>query len=216
MRALENNLQSCTVLQRIGIGILPVDIIKDNSVIRIIMTQGKIEISPQITDENRHNILCALNLADPDLDERCPIQIVSTGHSKVMVGIKSREILNSLVPDFTQLVNISRKVGSNGFFVFTLDSDDNDILTHGRMFAPAIGITEDPVTGNGHGPLGVYLVHHNILKTSEGSVTFNGRQGEAIKRPGVVTVTVAVEDGKPFKVQVGGHAVVAFKTEIEI
>lgn len=47
---------------------------------------------------------------------------------------------------------------------FTVNSQDSDILIHGRMFAPAIGINEDPVTGNANGPLGAYLVHHNLVK----------------------------------------------------
>ena len=84
------------------------------------------------------------------------------------------------------------------------------------MFAPAIGITEDPVTGNANGPLGAYLVHHKILNASNGTITFKGKQGEAIGRSGIVTVTVQVKDGKPSKIQVGGYATVAFKTEIDI
>ncbi|MHC4644941.1 MAG: PhzF family isomerase [Planctomycetota bacterium] len=216
VRAVESRLPSCTVRQRIGIGILPADIVKEDADYRIIMTQGAVEISPQITGKTRNDILNALNLSDRDLDNRCPVQIASTGHSKVMVGIKSKETLNSLMPDLTRLANISRTIGSNGYFVFTFDSDDNDILTHGRMFAPAIGIPEDPVTGNANGPLGAYLVHHNILKASDGRVTFKGKQGEAIGRPGIVTVTVEVKDGEPVKVQVGGYATVAFKTEIDI
>jgi PhzF family phenazine biosynthesis protein len=216
VRAIENKLPSCTIRQRIGIGILPVDIVKEDSDYRIIMTQGAFEISPSITSETRNDILEALNLSDADLDDRCPIQIASTGHSKVIVGINSRKKLNSLTPDLSRLVNISRTIGCNGYFVFTFDSDDEDILTHGRMFAPAIGIPEDPVTGNANGPLGAYLVHHRILETSNGSVTFKGKQGEAIRRPGIVTVTVQVKEGKPSKVRVGGYAVVAFKTEIDI
>jgi PhzF family phenazine biosynthesis protein len=133
-----------------------------------------------------------------------------------MIGIKSRDVLNSLVPDLTKLLNISKDVGSNGFFVFTLDSDDCDILSHGRMFAPAIGIAEDPVTGNANGPLGAYLIHNTILKPSGASVTFKAKQGEAISRPGVVTVTVELKNGKPIKVQVGGSAVVAFKTQMNL
>jgi PhzF family phenazine biosynthesis protein len=214
--AIEKKLPSCTVQQRIGIGILPVDIVKEDSEYRIVMTQGSFEISPPITDKTRNDIINALNLSDTDLDNRCPIQIASTGHSKVMVGIKSREKLNSLTPDLTRLTNISKTIGCNGHFVFTFDSDDEEILTHGRMFAPAIGIPEDPVTGNANGPLGAYLVHHKILEASGGLVTFKGKQGEAIGRPGIVTVTVEVKDGKPSKVQVGGYAVVAFKTEIDI
>lgn len=180
------------------------------------MTQGAVEISPEIKGDTRNDILDALNLSDADLEDRCPVQIASTGHSKVMVGIKSREKLNSLTPDMTRMVNISRTIGCNGYFVFTFDSDDADILTHGRMFAPAIGIPENPVTGNANGPLGAYLVHHNILTASNGLATFKGKQGEAIGRPGIVTVTVRVRDGEPSKVQVGGYATVAFKTEIDI
>jgi PhzF family phenazine biosynthesis protein len=44
VRALEKKLPPCTIRQRIGIGILPVDIVKDDSGTRIIMTQGNIEI----------------------------------------------------------------------------------------------------------------------------------------------------------------------------
>ena len=215
VRALEKGLPSCRVHQRIGIGVLPVDIVKEDYGYRVIMTQGAVEISLPITGQTRDDILNAIDLSDSDIDDRCPMQIASTGSSKVMIGIKSREKLNSLTPDLGSLTNISRTIGSNGYFVFTFDSDNN-ILTHGRMFAPAMGIPEDPVTGNANGPLGAYLVHNNILKAQDGSVTFKGKQGEAIGRPGMVTVSVEVKDGKSVKVQVGGHAVVAFKTEIEI
>ena len=47
-------------------------------------------------------------------------------------------------------------------------------------------------------------------------VTFKGKQGEAIGRPGIVTVSVHVKNGKPTKVQVGGDATIAFKTEITL
>ncbi len=216
VRAMENNLKSCTVYQRIGIGILPVDIIKEETDFHIVMTQGTPEIFPPIINKKHDDILKALKLVPSNLDDRCPIQIASTGHSKVMIGIKSREVLNTLTPDFTRLSEISREIECNGYFVFTFDSDTEDILTHGRMFAPAIGINEDPVTGNANGPLGAYLIHHKILNISEGIITFKGKQGEAIGRPGIVSVTVEVEDSQPVKVQVGGDATVAFKTEIEI
>ncbi len=48
VRAIENDLSSCTIQQRIGIGILPVDIVKEDSDYRIIMTQGSVEISDPI------------------------------------------------------------------------------------------------------------------------------------------------------------------------
>lgn len=68
VRAIEKNLSSCTVQQRIGIGVLPVDVIKEQSEYRIIMTQGKFEIFPQIKGKQLKDILNALNLAESDLD----------------------------------------------------------------------------------------------------------------------------------------------------
>jgi PhzF family phenazine biosynthesis protein len=193
-----------------------VDIVKEDSDYTIIMTQGSVEISPPIAEEQQTEIMKALGLDTGDLDERCPVQIASTGHSKVMVGIKKRETLNALQPDMMRLTGLSKIIDCNGYFVFTFDSDSEDILTHGRMFAPAIGIPEDPVTGNAHGPLGAYLVHHQILSTSDGTVTFRGKQGEAIGRPGIVTVSVEVRKRQPVKVQVAGNATIVFTTEIVI
>lgn len=59
------------------------------------------------------------------------------------------------------------------------------------MFAPAIGIAEDPVTGNANGPLGAYLVHYNILQDAdEPCLDFDILQGEAVKRDGTIHVHV--------------------------
>jgi PhzF family phenazine biosynthesis protein len=154
---------------------------------------------------------------DPsDLDTKCPIQIASTGHSKVMIGIKSRKKLNDLNPDFNALASLSNLIKCNGYFVFTFDSDNTEILTYGRMFAPAIGINEDPVTGNANGPLGGYLIQNKIAKYSNNLFEFNGRQGEKMDRIGVINVKVAVENDLPASIQIKGDAVVIFRTEMEL
>ena len=210
-RAVENRLPSGTVIQKIGIGILPVEVITADADYRIVMTQGAIEIEEPFAVEKRRAIVAALGLTPSDLDDRCPIQIVSTGHSKVMIGIRSRAKLNALQPNLQRLTQISAAIGCNGYFVFTLDSDMEDILTHGRMFAHAIGIPEDPVTGNANGPLGAYLTHHRLVSTDTDTFTFKGRQGEAMGRPGTVEVTVQLDRGAPALVRVAGRATIAFQ-----
>jgi len=216
VRALEKKLPSCTVIQKIGIGILPVEIIAQDDSYRVVMTQGRIEFLPPMVDPERTAIVAALGLSELDLDQRCPIQVVSTGHSKVLIGINSRDTLNSLKPDLTRLAELSKTIQCNGYFVFTIASGSGDVLTHGRMFAPAIGIPEDPVTGNANGPLGAYLVKHQLVITENGMFRFRAKQGEAIGRPGIVEVAVEVQNGEPVQTRVGGRAVVAFKTELEI
>ena len=214
--ALEYNLDSCILRYKTKIGVLPFEVIKKNEDFQIIMTQGKFELSPALDNKTTNGLIEALGLEYSDLNQRCPIQIASTGHSKVMIGINSRTKLNKLNPNQNELINISKLIECNGFFVFTFDSDDKEILTYGRMFAPAIGIKEDPVTGNANGPLGGYLIQNKIVEYKDDLFEFNGRQGGKIDRLGVVNVRVQIQNESPSLIQIKGDAVVIFKTEIEL
>ena len=69
------------------------------------------------------------------------------------------EKLRQLKPDFARLTTLSAQLGAAGYFVFTLAPQVRDCLTESRMFCPALGISEDPVSGNAHGLLGAYLAH---------------------------------------------------------
>lgn len=214
--AKERNAPSGRVLQKTKAGILPVDILRQNDDYVMMMTQGKPEVSVPLSDEIRHRIADGLNIAESDIRRDCPIAIASTGHSKVMVPIYSNDTLHSLQPNMQKLAALSQEIGCNGYYVFTLNPQD-DVLVHGRMFAPAIGISEDPVTGNANGPLGAYLVHYNLYQDENSPYfDFDILQGEAIKRDGTMHVHVEKQNGKPVLVQITGEAVVAFETEIEI
>ena len=215
-RAVEDGLDTSRVYHKTGAGILPVDIIKENEDYKIVMTQGKIEFGAIIDGIIKEELLAALNVNNSDLLKNYKIQIVSTGHSKVMVGIKSIETLNKLQPDYNALSKLSKIIKCNGYYVFTVNSQESDILINGRMFAPAVGINEDPVTGNANGPLGAYLVKHNLVKHNNSIFKFKAKQGEAIKRTGIIEVEVKIEDKKPVEVKISGNAVIIFKTELSL
>lgn len=215
-RAIENSLNTSRVYQKTGAGILPVDIIKEDNDYQIIMTQGKIEFGNIIADIYKDKLLKALKLKEEDLLNNCKIQIVSTGHSKVMIGLNNIDKLHSLRPDYSILSDLSNEIECNGYYVFTMDSEDNDILIHGRMFAPAIGINEDPVTGNANGPLGAYLIHHNLVKHNNSVFKFKAKQGEAINRSGIIDVEVKINDNKPTEVKVLGNAVVVYESKLSL
>lgn len=216
VRAIENPYESRKLfLQKTKAGILPVEIIKTNGNISIKMTQGKIAFDP-IDKFYQTVILNALGLTHDDLIPFFPIEIASTGHSKVMVGIHSKTKLNTLKPNLTALARISGNINCNGYFVFAIDHQNGQFSTDGRMFAPAIGIDEDPVTGNANGPLAAYLVKNKLISYCDNIFTFTGRQGEAMGRSGSMEVTVHVENNYPVKVEISGTAVTVFKTTIEI
>lgn len=134
-KAQEDQLDSCTLTIKTQIGILPIHIERKNNDYLITMTQGSFELSPAFDVSTTQKIVQALGLTIDDLDEKCPVQIASTGHSKVMIGIKSNRVLNQLAPDLTVLARLSKEIGCNGYFVFTFDTHEKDILTNGRMFA---------------------------------------------------------------------------------
>lgn len=216
IRALEQG-KIGKVLQKTKAGILPVDIAQENNDFSITMTQGTPQVEKPLNASIASKIINSLGIQPQDIREDCPIAIASTGHSKVMIGIRESEQLNALKPNLEALSSISAEVSCNGFYIFTLHLGEIPFV-RGRMFSPAVGIAEYQVTGNANGALGAYLVHYGIAKHLEtpNNLSFEILQGEAIKRIGGMRVNVEIQNGKPILVQITGQAVVCFKTEIYI
>lgn len=188
-----------------GAGILPVEVSGADADLLVTMTQGPVVYGQPIANSHRNEILAALSLSKDDLDDALPIQIVSTGHSKIMVPVRDRLLVDGAVPNSKALTLMSEIIGCNGYFLFTLEKMANRFQTYGRMFAPAIGILEDSVTGNANGPAGAYLARHLRWDLKE-PIAYLGHQGHKMGNPGVVRVQVSSEsDG--LVVKVAGHAV---------
>jgi trans-2,3-dihydro-3-hydroxyanthranilate isomerase len=75
-----------------------------------------------------------------------------------------------------------------------------------RMFAPLMGIAEDPATGAAAAALAGLLVDRQ--RTEDGTHRWTIRQGEAMGRPSTINLTVDVAAGRPQAVRVGGTAVI--------
>ena len=160
--------------------------------------------------------LDALALATDDLDDRCPLRIVGAGSSRLMVGVQGPEQLKQLKPDPGRLNTLSAQLGAAGYFVFTLAPHSEGCLTESRMFCPALGIAEDPVSGNAHGLLGAYLAGLGLLPQTGERTSFCGIQGHYLQRPGRVTVELEMHDGVIDGVWIVGQAVSIFETVISI
>jgi len=214
-RAVENNLPSQTIVQQTDAGNLPIDILKTDDSYQITMTQGKIRVDEPLNSDIQAEILQALGINEQQRNLNCPMAIASTGAPKVMIAVDSQETLDDLTPDLAALKNITPKINCNGYFIFTIDPSQK-VLIHGRMFSPANGIDEDPVTGNANGPLGAYLIKYDLVETHGDTFEFTIVQGEKIKRAGTMLVRAYLKNGQPVKIQIVGDAVIAFETTIEI
>ncbi|WP_230534335.1 PhzF family isomerase [Microvirga roseola] len=220
VRAVEGLIPEGSTRQLTGAGVQRIDVERlEDGDFRIWIQQQPPTFGPILSETDRRALVAALGIRECDLGQG-PIEVASTGHSKVMVPIRDRAKLDCIRPDLKALSALSRKIGCNGYYPFTLSDPDPGFLAHGRMFAPAIGIAEDPVTGNANGPLGAYLIRHDLAGSDarRSGLTALIRQGEVIGRPGQVRVEVAVDpmSGQPNAVRIGGNARIVFRTELAI
>ncbi len=201
--------------QKSKAGIVDIEIRGTGDDRSIAIRQQPPPVGREVNDRERLAVLDALALATDDLDPRCPLRIVGSGSTRLLVGVRGTEPLKHLKPDVNRLTTLSAQIGAAGYFVFAL-TPGADHLTESRMFCPALGIAEDPVSGNAHGLLGLYLARLGILTPEHDRATFTGVQGHQMHRAGRVQVELDFKDGAIDGVWIIGQAVSIFETQIEL
>jgi len=206
--------------QKTRIGVVEIDVDDVDGDYRIAITQSPPSLGPVVSDAHRKQVLNALGISSPSLEEDCPLQIMAKRTTRLLIGLNSPELLASLKPDFEELLRLTPHVGAEGYFVFAMKQGEPEpgftAGTESRMFCPAIGIPEDPVSGNAHGMLGAYLVNHGLLASTEGVARFRGRQGDHMRRPGVVDVDVACSGRVVQSVRIQGDAVIVYQADLPL
>jgi PhzF family phenazine biosynthesis protein len=148
----------------------------------------------------------ALRLPATQLHEIMPARIARKGSTRLLVPIADPRQLDTLAPNIDTLLTLGSELGTDGFFVFALDRNADELSTESRMFCPALGIPEDPVSGNAHAMLAAYL--WDLGQFGKNSTAFTGRQGRQMKRPGQVSVKLEVDQGSLVAAHIGGKAVI--------
>jgi PhzF family phenazine biosynthesis protein len=202
------------VRQRQKSGLVDVEVRGEAATRRIAVRQPAPPLGRQLNDRERLAVLDSLALSTGDIDTRCPLRIVGGAGTRLMIGVRSTDQLKQLKPDYSRLTTLSAQLGAAGFFVFTLSHGLAGCLTESRMFCPALGIPEDPVSGNAHGLLGAYLVEQGLLPHSGDTATFTGAQGHHVHRAGRVVVELEFSSAKLDGVWIVGQAVEIFETEM--
>jgi len=148
----------------------------------------------------------ALRLPATQLHEIMPARIARRGSTRLLVPIADARQLDALTPNLDTLLALGTELGTEGFFVFALARNSDELSTEARMFCPALGIPEDPVSGNAHAMLAAYL--WDLGQFGKNSTAFIGRQGRQMKRPGEVNVKLEVDQGALVAAHIGGSAVI--------
>lgn len=148
----------------------------------------------------------ALKLPATQLHEVMPARIARKGSTRLLVPIADHRYLDDLAPNLDTLLSLGNELGTDGFFVFAFNKDGEEAWTESRMFCPALGIAEDPVSGNAHAMLAAYL--WDLGQLGKKTIAFTGRQGYQMKRPGQVKVRLEIDKGTLIAAHIAGTAVI--------
>jgi trans-2,3-dihydro-3-hydroxyanthranilate isomerase len=127
---------------------------------------------------------------------RLPVEVYDNGPRHAFVALSSEAEVAALRPDLGALADVGR-VGVSCFA-----ASGGQVKT--RMFAPALGVAEDPATGSAAGPLAVHLARHGVSAFGD---WIEIRQGTEIGRPSLLRARADGSADALERVLVGGGVV---------
>jgi PhzF family phenazine biosynthesis protein len=175
------------------------------------------ELGRAPTPSELGDVLALLDLLPSQLDPRCPPRIAGGASTRLLLGLRDRAALDAARPQLQGLAALSPRIGAQGYFLFTRHDVDGMTSTESRMFCPALGIDEDPVSGNAHAMLGVYLHELGLLPTRQGAAQFTGLQGRHVGRAGEVRVALELDAaGRAVAAEIAGQAAVISASQLTL
>jgi trans-2,3-dihydro-3-hydroxyanthranilate isomerase len=197
------------VVHECNIGLFPVELhVRDGEITRVVMSQPKpLFLGAVEPVKDLFEVANALGLSKSLITgTKLPVEIVSTGLPVMIVPVRTLTAVRSIAPNVTALKELCERYGANGVMVFTTVTVEAFSTVHTRMFAPSIGVLEDPATGSASGALGAYLVQNGVVEVGP-TTEIIAEQGYEIERPSRILIQVESDDDAIQAVKVGGQAV---------
>ena len=139
----------------------------------------------------------ALGLAVEEVRSDVPIQVGSSGVPFLFVPLSNMKAVR----------RARRPAGLDAsVYVFAMSAERSGSHVHGRMFADGLGVGEDPATGSAQGPLGAYIVAHELVPAAA-TTRIRSEQGFEIGRPSILDIEVDKAGAAITAVRVGGRCV---------
>lgn len=180
------------------------------------MSQQAPVFGPEVEDIDA--LAEALDVDPSDIrDAGLPVLEASSGVPFLYVPMATRAAVDRARSDAAALVRFSQAAGLRDLsvYLFSLERGGDDAVVYGRMFAPVLGVPEDPATGSACGPLGGHLVQHGVVAAADAN-RIVVLQGAKMGRPSLVYLQVQSSDGRVTGVRVGGHAVIVAAGSLQV
>jgi len=154
----------------------------------------------------RAELAAMLGLAEDDLlDGEWAPGAASCGVPFLFVPLRDREALGRARLDPARWEALLAGWWAPSVYVLSLDPELPGSHVRARMFAPAMGIPEDPATGGAAAALPGYLAARSPRR--EGTLRWTVEQGFEMGRPSLLHVEADVRGGEVAAVRVGGASV---------
>ncbi len=197
-----------------GVGVIPVTIRSKEGRIHVIQMRQPLPIfGSQFAEKEAIAQMLSLDLAA--LDATLPLEVISCGVPFLFVPVKDLAAMRSIRFRVDVWERVLRDFEAPHLFVFTQEVVARGSTVHSRMFAPAMGIAEDPATGAASGPLGCYLVRHGRVPSAR-AVEIVSEQGFEMGRPSFIQVMIEQEGKDITGVHVGGQCYFMGEGYIEV
>jgi trans-2,3-dihydro-3-hydroxyanthranilate isomerase len=212
----DDGTHECT--QETGAGVLPVYLeLNGGRPVQVTMVQATPAFGVRV--EDTAGLADALGGAPDLIPPSPPPQVVSTGLPQLMIPTVSLDALRQLPSGGAglQLTDRLREYGTECAMLYATETESPEATVHCRMFAPGLGVTEDPATGSASGALGAYLVRHGVVRPEEGRARIVVEQGLEIQRPSIIRVEVRTgPQDEITEVRVGGEAITVIEGEVRL
>lgn len=207
LHALHRVTSSFSIQENVGAVPIELERIGDDAV-RFWLTTPEIRFA-----ETLPAALCAqlLSLQVDDFGD-APPQFVTAGSPLLFVQLKTKAAVDRAELQTNVLPQALGSVNSGGTFIFAPNpAPDRPYDVYSRMFAPQIGIAEDPATGGATGPLAAYMLANGVLPQDR-ALDFVSEQGVKMNRRSLLHVRVRPNGAAP-AIQIGGSCVIVAQGE---
>jgi trans-2,3-dihydro-3-hydroxyanthranilate isomerase len=194
------------VILNLKVGRIPVTFNYENNNPGILWMKQKPPVFGQ--EIERRQMARSLGLDESAIDERYPIQEVSTGIPFLIVPLKSLAHLKKAKVDFEKFLKLVENLKGKAPLIFCPEARDdrNDLSV--RVFVDYYGIPEDPATGSANGCLAGYLIKNRYF--DQNRIDIRVEQGYEIDRPSLLYLK-AEEGTDDIDVFVGGRVIMVAK-----
>lgn len=150
----------------------------------------------------RSRIAKILGLKPSDIDQKHPVQLVSTGIPFVIVPLTSLKAVRQIAIDQVALAKLFKETKTTLIYVFSPETYSKTNQLNARGLGIPDTIPEDPATGSASGCLAAYLVRHRFFGKPE--LDIRVEQGYEIGRRSLLYLR-AKETSGDIEINVGGR-----------